>query len=233
MIMMRLNKFTTGARTAVFLLLSLSVVTSLSIGGISISISGPTKRTTPIQKVAIVGAGISGLSLAHALKNSPSYCLENGSRNMEVTIFDSRPKLDYQAGSGVQLNGGMAVLGKINRNVQQAVIDAAVPIGTLSGRNKSWNRDGTESVLWDFDVASIFKNAGGKTSEELWVDGKPLWYGIMRGALQEVLIETLPKDKSLQLLFGKSLTGITTVDGLAFCVFADGSKLGPFDLIVG
>jgi salicylate hydroxylase len=230
MLLMILIKFS-NTHMAFLLLLSLSFVSSLSIG--RTSNSGTTKRTTPIQKVAIVGAGISGLSLAHALKNSPSSFLENGNRNMEVTIFDSRPKLDFQAGSGVQLNGGMAVLGKINRNVQQAVIDAAVPIGTLSGRNKSWNGDDKEDVLWDFDVASIFKNAGGKTTEELMVDGKPMWYGIMRGALQEVLIETLPKDKSLQLLFGKSLSGITTVDGLAFCEFADGSKSGPFDLIVG
>jgi 2-polyprenyl-6-methoxyphenol hydroxylase-like FAD-dependent oxidoreductase len=65
------------------------------------------------------------------------------------------------------------------------------------------------------------------------VDGRPVWYGIMRGALQEVLIDTLPKDNSLQLLFGKSLTKITSSDGSAFCEFADGSKSGPFDLIVG
>lgn len=212
------------------LILDLGVTESLSIGGL-----GVPKRIKPIQKVAIIGAGISGLSFAHALKNSPNLSSSSNdiNRDLEVTIFDSRAILDYQAGSGLQLNGGMAVLGKINPIVQQAVIDAAVPIGTLSGRCKSWKDDGEESTLWDFDVGSIFRDAPETTKDELIVNGKPLWYAIMRGALQEVLVETLPKEKSIQLLFGKSLSGITSSEGSAFCEFTDGSTSGPFDLIVG
>lgn len=207
------------------MLLGVQAATSLSFAS--------TKRTKSIQRIAIVGAGVSGLSLAHALKNSPRLAPNGENHDIEVTIFDSRKKLDYQAGSGIQLNGGMAVLGKINPQVQRAAIEAAVPIGTLRGRNKSWTDDNQESTLWDFDVASIFQNAGGKTTEELVVDGKPMWYGIMRGAFQEVLIDTLPRDKSLELKFGKSLSGIDSADGAAYCKFTDGSTSGPFDLIVG
>jgi salicylate hydroxylase len=209
----------------ILLLLGIEATYSLSIGG--------AKRTSPIKRVAIVGTGIAGLSLAHALKNSPSLSPNDSADNLEVTLFESRKTLDYQTGSGVQLNGGLAVLGKINPDVREAVIDGAVPIQALRGRNKSWQDGSTESKLWDYDVAEIFKNAGGRAKEELFVDGRMMWHAIMRGALQEILLETLPKDDSMQISFGKSLSGIYGSEGAAFCEFSDGTKAGPFDLIIG
>jgi len=200
---------------------------SLTVGG------GSRKRVDPIRRVAIVGGGIAGLSLAHALKNSPSLCSKEDADKLEVTIFDSRAYLDYQVGSGVQLNGGMAVLGKINPDVQKAAIEAAVPIGTLQARTKSWKKGASESKLWDLDITSIVRKAGGKAMEELMVDDRPLWYGIMRGALQETLMETLPKGESMNVVFGKSLNGISAESEEAFCEFADGTRSGPFDVIVG
>jgi salicylate hydroxylase len=47
------------------------------------------------------------------------------------------------------------------------------------------------------------------------------------------LIKALPKDKSLELNFDKTLTGIRSEEGGAICEFSDGSVSGPFDLIVG
>jgi hypothetical protein len=162
--------------TSLICLCSLQLTHSWSLDASSKS------RQKPIERVAIIGAGIAGLSLAHAINNSPS--LSDGSPgSFEVSIFDSRKSLDYTAGSGVQLNGGMAVLGKINPDVQRAVIDAAVPIATLRGRNKSWFRDATDG-LWDFSIEKLIRNAGGRAEEELIVDGKVMWYAIMRGALQ-------------------------------------------------
>ncbi len=209
------------------LLCGLKTVSSLSLNG------GETKRQKPIERVAIIGAGIAGLTLAHALKNDASFKGKDAADNLEVTIFESRNKLDFQAGSGVQLNGGLSVLGKINPYLQQSVIDAAVPTGKLSGRNKSWWDENSESTLWDFDITSMFKQAGGTTADELLIDGKAVWFAIMRGALQEVLAESLPKDKSIDLSFDKSLINIHGSKGEAFCEFSDGTKSGPFDLIVG
>lgn len=58
----------------------------------------------PIQKVAIVGSGIAGLSLAQALENSPD--LRGDGAPIQVTMYDARPSLNYEVGAGVQLNGG-------------------------------------------------------------------------------------------------------------------------------
>jgi hypothetical protein len=160
-----------------FLAPSFPLVSSLSTNYAS------KTRQKAIERVAVVGAGISGLSLAHALKNSPS--LSDGSQaSLEVSIFDSRKSLDYTAGSGVQLNGGIAVLGKINPAVQKAVIDAAVPIGELRGRNKSWAKENSVDKLWDISIEKMFRNAGGRAVDELIIDGTLMWFGIMRGALQ-------------------------------------------------
>lgn len=136
-------------------------------------------RQKPIKRVAVIGAGIAGLSLAHALANSRN----DPAGDIEVSIFDSRKSLDFTAGSGVQLNGGMAVLGKINPDIQKAAIDAAVPIGSIQSKNKSWFRDAADT-LWDLSIENIIRNKGGQTAEELIVDGNVMWYGIMRGALQ-------------------------------------------------
>jgi hypothetical protein len=74
--------------------------------------------STPIRKVAIIGSGICGLSLAHALENSQS-CAKpyldalssSSSRKSEVSsspspfgietfIFDSRSSLNFETGAG-------------------------------------------------------------------------------------------------------------------------------------
>jgi 2-polyprenyl-6-methoxyphenol hydroxylase-like FAD-dependent oxidoreductase len=190
----------------------------------------------PVKRVCIVGAGIAGLSLAHALTNAPSL-QRDAADELEVSIFDSREALDYTAGSGVQLNGGMACLGKINPDVQRAVIEAAIPISYLRGRHKSWSRENDVEKLWDYSVDEIIRSD--ETARKVLVDDndKVLWYAIMRGALQETLVERLPKSRNVELVFGKTVTGINDLSGDAlggaYCQFADGSSAGPFDLIVG
>ncbi|KAG7355917.1 FAD-binding monooxygenase [Nitzschia inconspicua] len=192
----------------------------------------------PVKRVCIVGAGIAGLSLAHALTNSPSLMegISIPEGDLEVSIFDSRKSLDYTAGAGVQLNGGMACLGKINPDLQRAVIEGAIPISYIRGRHKSWSSKGDVDKLWDYSVEELIRSDERARQELLDDEGKALWYGIMRGALQEILLEKLPR--SVQVSFDKTVTGISApnnqiADGGAYCKFLDGSLEGPFDLIVG
>ena len=194
-------------------------------------LSGLTKqddpsRPKPVKRICIVGAGIAGLSFAHALK-------ADDDDSLEISIFDSRKSLDYTQGSGVQLNGGICCLGKINPKLRKAVIDDAIPISYLRGRNKSWFRKGEIDRLWDYSVDEIIRGDARSREELIDEDGKVMWYAIMRGKLQETLLENLPKTKDIQVSFDKKLTGIIpSVDG-TMCQFSDGSSAGPFDLIVG
>jgi 2-polyprenyl-6-methoxyphenol hydroxylase-like FAD-dependent oxidoreductase len=198
-----------------------------------------TSGTRPVKRVCIVGAGIAGLSLAHALTNSPSL-LSGQSKlvgDMEVSVFDSRKSLDYAAGSGVQLNGGLACLGKMNPSLQQAVIDAAIPINYIHGRHKSWFQDGDVDKLWDYSIDELIRSDEAARQELLDANGKTLWYGIMRGALQEILLEKLPS--AVRVSFDRTVTGVSgkfeddKSDDGAYVQFLDGSSEGPFDLIVG
>ena len=76
------------------------------------------KAAPPIKKVAIIGSGICGLSLAHALENSkacarPYSSIKNDKDDIssnfgvEAHIFESRESMNYNAGAGLQLTGGM------------------------------------------------------------------------------------------------------------------------------
>ena len=159
-------------------LVGLTSVTSLSSNN-AVAVN-PNK---PIERVAIIGSGIAGLSLAHALSNSPS--LSDGFQgNMEVSLYDSRNALDYTFGAGMQMNGGLSVLGKINPEVQEAVRDTGISVSKIIARNKSWFSDSTDS-LWNIDVPQTVRDAGGEAEKTLvGEDGKILWNAITRGSLQ-------------------------------------------------
>jgi 2-polyprenyl-6-methoxyphenol hydroxylase-like FAD-dependent oxidoreductase len=205
------------------------------IGLPGLSTEDVASKLGPVKKICVVGAGIAGLSLAHALTNSQSLKSEDGV-DIEVSIYDSRRSLDFTTGSGVQLNGGIACLGKINPELQAAVIDAAVPISYLRGRNKSWFQEGEVDRLWDYSVEDIIRSDDRSRQELIDENNKVLWYGIMRGKLQQILLDSLPSTKNIHVEFDKKLTGITASDGTtpgAMCKFSDGSFAGPFDLIVG
>lgn len=85
---------------------TLLLVSLLSHRVISFSTFTPSSDSPPIKRVAIIGSGIAGLSLAHALKNSPELAKATPGSTIDVSLFDGRPSFDFNAGAGVQLNGG-------------------------------------------------------------------------------------------------------------------------------
>lgn len=188
----------------------------------------PPKKSPPIKKVAVIGSGICGLSLAHALENS----CERKER-IEAHLFDSRTSFNFQAGAGVQLNGGLATLRKINPSVHEQVTRAGLPLTTIRSRCKPWFGKDDFQQLLELDVEENIKIVGGEAEEELIVDGKVQATAIMRGTLQKTLLENLPDDCANRIKMGKCLNGITTSSDGIMCQFSDGTTEGPFDLVVG
>jgi len=211
-------------------------------------------KSPKIERVAIIGAGIAGLSLAHALENSSS-CAKSftdelnkysstaaapvipGSQfGVETHIFDGRPSLNFGAGAGIQLTGGMSTLKKINPELQRLTANASLPLQNIRSRAKPWSEtDEPFSTLLELNLPNEIRRAGGAAETELIVDGEVMAFSIMRGALQEVMLDNLPSDMAERVKFGKKLSGIKCAPqelGI-ICEFDDGSEEGPFDLVVG
>lgn len=209
-----------------------------------------------MERIAVIGAGIAGLSTAHALTATATATATSSSSLVVPTVhcFDARPGLDKNQGAGIQLNGGLAVLGQINTTVQRAVMDAGLPAVGVRSRAKAWSNSSSNShdkpfeTLLELDLLSTVRRAGGAVAAALIHNDKNnnnnkdqlLWYSIMRGALQETLYETLPQETRQRVAFDKTLTDIipassnTDNDGTgAMLHFADGTVAGPFDLVIG
>jgi len=236
-------------QTLILLLLA-STVHSLAL-----TVSNGKQSSPKIEKVAIIGAGIAGLSLAHALENSSSCAksftdelsknpsstpvdsiISSSQFGVEAHIFDRRPSLNFGAGAGVQLTGGMSALKKINPDLQRAVVRSSLPLRNIRSRAKPWSEsDKPFSTLLELNLADTFRNGGVDAEENLIVDGEIMAFTIMRGALQEALLDNLPKEMSQRINFGKNLSGIKCApqDQGIMCEFDDGSEEGPFDLVVG
>lgn len=187
----------------------------------------------PIRRVAVVGSGVAGLALAQALTNSPTLDQTyNDSCDWDVSLFDARSTLDTTAGAGIQLNGGLHVLGLINPEVQKAVMDAGLPMTAVRSRAKAWKPEDMFDTLLQLDLRQVIEKAG--ATDMLVKDDDLLWTSIMRGALQKALLDTLPQKTRKNTQFGKSLINIIKLDdGDVMCEFGDGTQAGPFDVVVG
>ena len=181
----------------------------------------------PVRKVAIIGAGIAGLSLAHALSQSKAI-------EIDIDVFDSRSELDERIGSGIQLTGGMAALREISPQLQRIVADSSLPFHRIVSRCRPWFGN-TTSESWKLLEIDVQKAIRSNVEDLVTEDGEVLAYTILRGTLQRILHEELIKEHNTQVKFGKRLCGLSFSDsenGISLH-FTDGVCKGPYDLVVG
>lgn len=201
-----------------------SIVLSLS--------SAVPKTRKPIKKIAVIGSGVAGLGVAHALTS-----LSNDEDDLELSLFDARSGLNTEDGAGIQINGGLKALGKINMDLQRAVMEAGLPARKIESRTKAWKDPSSTSfdTLLQLNLEDVIRKGGDDVREGLVQGDDILWYGIMRGALQEVLVDNLPNGLSKQIQFNKKLSDIVPLDNQqgVLCKFSDGSESGPFDMVIG
>lgn len=178
----------------------------------------------PIQRVAVIGSGIAGLAVGHALRDDVK----------EIDVFEGKPNVQPTMGAGLQLSGGLAVLRRYAPKVGKALVEAGIPTQRITSQAiRSNSNDDDDSVvdkLLELDLPATVK-ANENAQLLMTKDGELQWTNIMRGTLQQVLYDKLPTHVRVQ--FNKALVEIRqSLDG-AVCVFGDGTTLGPYDLIVG
>ena len=154
-----------------------------------IPVATPLSPPRPLRRVAVIGSGVAGLSLAHALANESLLAKNNKSDGFQVSIFDARSNLNTKAGAGIQLSGGLKVLGLINPLVQEAVFEAALPVKKIQSRAKPWNEKNEFDTLLQLDLRKVIEDLG--AAEILVQNDRLMWASIMRGTLQQTLVDTL------------------------------------------
>ena len=241
-----------------------------------------TALVRPIRHVAVIGAGIAGLSVAHALLHN------NNNNHVTVDLYDARPSMNSASGggAGVQLNGGLVALGRIHPPLREAVYRAGLPqiaveswshssssttsTTTTSSTSSSTGRKerllqldlprivrdkpssaGCRILLENQDNNSNNNNVNEQQSQQQPPGRRLWWISIMRGALQQTLLDQLvlfqrPSGTSstdrprLRVQWGKKLVRLYTNDDEQqqpqqqyTCQFADGTQSDqPYDLVV-
>ncbi|KAL9185178.1 hypothetical protein ACHAXT_002955 [Thalassiosira profunda] len=206
--------------------------------GAATELAASSDAPAPVERVAIVGAGIAGLSLAHALR-SARLREGSGAAPIQIDMFDARPDLDEKAGSGIQLTGGMAALRQISSELQEKVARASLPLDRVVTRCRPWF--GSEPwKIFELEIAKELRDAAMDTESGLGSlvteGGDVLAYTILRGTLQRIMHDELMSEQGIEVQFDKKLSGISYSDSEAegiVCKFADGSTSGPYDLVVG
>jgi 2-polyprenyl-6-methoxyphenol hydroxylase-like FAD-dependent oxidoreductase len=221
-----------------------SFVTYPCIRSTSLSASTSSAGTQPVEKIAIIGAGIAGLSLAHAL-------LTPQGSNIHVDIFDSRPELDEKAGSGIQLTGGLVALNEISPTLYRQVADAGLALEGLTSRCAPWFgsnvKDGVELgwQLLELDIQKALRDdaiakkqkvaeVGADSYKLVTEEGEVVAYTILRGTLQRILHEELISAHGVEVKFDKKLSDLSFSDGGIVCQFNNEEMTeGPYDIIIG
>ena len=166
----------------------------------------------PPPRIAIVGSGPAGLTLAHALNTLPG-------AEYEATVYEKYDGVSTAVGGGLQLSSGAAILQRLG--LGDALQKAALPLRGVRSRQVGGDQ------LLELDVREAMAGAG---AEMVGGDGA---FAIMREELQKVLAAPLPPGT---LQTGAALESVdvsgTYQYGGARLAFAGGAT-ATADLVVG
>lgn len=169
------------------------------------------------RKIAIVGAGIAGLTTAIALVRTA------GIPGEDIDIYEPRAGVDYGHGAAVNLNGGNFILSKFY-NI--SLTQMGNPIQRVVGQ------DVNGRTLFDVDVLAAFRDFG--TEDLIDADGNVLAHFVMRDDLQAVLTQRVV-DEGVVIHRGKSnaVRNVLVSDGVARLELAEASTTREYDLVIG
>ena len=270
-----------------------TVVLLLRASSSSSPSTSSSRSSYPIERVAIIGGGIAGLSFANALLSSTTTSSTARSGMVKIDTYESRSDFEYErGGSGIQLTGGLSALRAISPVLQRRVCDASLPLGKVISHCRPWfsgssskertkeggsRNDDDDDDGWkilelnvrqtirdEHDNNIVRKTEADASADDkqqhalVTDDGEILAYTIMRGTLQRMLhnhLITEHYDGKECITFDKRLSGISYVSSSSssssfvdandddkenngneqgiICEFDDGTKAGPYDIVVG
>lgn len=189
-------------------------------GRTTMSASAPAASKRP-QRIAIAGAGVSGLMTAIALVRQK---IVPGD---QIDIFEPRETIQAEQGASLNLNGGNVIL---YHNYGIDVLDQGVPIERVIARSISGR------TLFRVDIRKAVQNIG--VANILTTgDDRLLTTMVMRDILQNRLLEAV-KEAGVRIHRGPGYA-VDDVeikpDGLGKTVvrLVNGQTLTGFDLVVG
>ena len=112
----------------------------------SASTAPATLSMAAADRIAVIGGGIGGLTLANAL-------LQSADPPSSVTVFERADQLRPQVGGGLQINGGAAVLSRLGLGAE--IAKAGQPMKRVVSRRAN----GME--LLDLDVEATMREQSG------------------------------------------------------------------------
>lgn len=183
------------------------------------------------ERVAVVGAGISGLATAFALT------LTGAVKPEAIDIFEARPGPDTGLGGALNLTGGSGVLyHKFGIDLRPLSSPLSRVIGSsLCDSNKPVQK---ARLLFDFNVEEAVMRLQSKKTLLLDSNGQSLFVTIMRDELQRVLLkETV--DAGVNIYNGCNIKGVLPDGVLQFTKEDDGDDQSDkkeqeqYDLIIG
>mmetsp|Transcript_26845 Transcript_26845/g.61800 ORF Transcript_26845/g.61800 Transcript_26845/m.61800 type:complete len:396 (-) Transcript_26845:1219-2406(-) len=152
-----------------------------------------------ISNIAVAGGGIGGLSFVR--------CVQKMHDGVSVSVFDPSlyaPDDDYGGedggGAGIQLNGGLAVLDRIDPSLRRQIARAGIPLERIRSRSCGEEEDEYPAsfadwyrTLLEMDVRDCIGQTRGKAARSLIADddGSLLNTAIHRGTLRRILYEKI------------------------------------------